>query len=232
MADKLVENLIGDLSTLRRYLLRNPRVDAATSQKVAVQYLLENEALILAGVEAWRSLGEEKRKTMGAQYTELHYSAIGNGFYGIATGALNSARSWPGLLNDDELHMLQRVLEYAKYSVDSSGFQLKMHPIIKYLPRFLVKEATVRRRSSDYYEVLIEVRGGLTEENEAAFLNIRFDSVPSEGPIERMVSEAVPMYENEHDPCRPFHTVLRVPALSLNYIVSVLRNGDFKIHDV
>jgi len=231
MVDKLVENLIGDLSTLRRYLLRHPKVDAVTSQKLAVQYLLENEALILAGVEAWRSLGEEKRKAMGAQYTELHYSASGNSFHGIATGVLNSARSWPDLLDEDELHMLQRVLEYAKYSVDSSGFQLKMHPIIKYFPRFIIKEATVRRSDSDYYEVVIEIRGGLKDENEAAFLNIRFDSVPTEGQIERMVSGAVPMYENEHDPCRSFHTVLRVPARSLSQVVSLLRQADFKIHD-
>lgn len=152
---------------------------------------------------------------MEAQYTELHYSAIGNSFYGIATGALNSARSWPGLLDEDELHMLQRVLEYAKYSVDSSGFQLKMHPIIKYLPRFIRKEATVRRGDSDF-EVVIDVTGGLKEENEAAFLNLRFDSVPEKGQIARMTSTAVPLYENEHDPCRPLsHCLTRAcPIIS------------------
>jgi hypothetical protein len=138
--DKNVELVIDDLFELQRRLQQTPEAHKEERDRlmeIASGYLIANQQLIERAVDAWESTPEDELQRLQGVHRELDGSATVHSVRGIATQALFIARererssSIPLLfpISDDDLHMLDRVLEFAKYVVDTSDLSIQWHPV-------------------------------------------------------------------------------------------------------
>jgi len=138
MTDSM-ERLIDDIVVLEHAV--EPNDDYMPIQDVVRQYLAANAEFIAASIEAWRRLGQRKRSQLEKLHNELHVSVVVDQFYEIARLPLDLALKPDGVWNTglfhitaDHLHVLARVLRYAKYAPNGTTYTLQMQPLSAYLP--------------------------------------------------------------------------------------------------
>ncbi len=137
--DTNIRNLIQDLFTLQDRLRRvgddAPEHDAVFD--VVSGYLVVNEPIIHRAVSAWEAASEEELRSLEQEHRELDASATVHSFRDIALQPVTDAPlalaspAARSLLrpDDDELHMLDRVLEYAKYLANTDDLALQWSPV-------------------------------------------------------------------------------------------------------
>ena len=103
-------------------------------------YLIANSEIIERALDAYRAMPESQRAEMKDQHSELDYSAVSPSFDSLAANPLINAKAGVSVragwkISNDDLHLLDRALEYAKYVTDTSSMELGMQPIEASLPR-------------------------------------------------------------------------------------------------
>ena len=136
--DRNLQLVIEDIRALRDELQRGP--DAATSAhltQLAAGYLLVNQTVLNLALEAWRETSEEELKRMCAEARPLDEMGARHRFestcWHLIPLAPDIVRTAPVNLlrvSDDNLHMLLRALEYAKYLADCSEETVRWHPVL------------------------------------------------------------------------------------------------------
>jgi KAP family P-loop domain len=140
--DENLRLVVEDLSELRGRLVSPPDQHAHERLlDVTSGYLLVNKPLIERAVEAWAKTPEKDLEDLQGQHRELDGSATRHSFHDTAMEALSWAelRRGPGGIPDlmpideDDLHMLDRVLRFSKYLVDASNMPVRWHPVRRLL---------------------------------------------------------------------------------------------------
>jgi hypothetical protein len=104
--------------------------DYLTAQRIFREYVDINQFLIQKGLHAWEKASEQEREQLQATHKELDGSATEPGFKTTAESALKSvAMYFP--VTEDQVHMLDRALEYAKYlaNCDDSPVRRPLQPL-------------------------------------------------------------------------------------------------------
>lgn len=133
--DRNITLIIEDLGTLQRAFGSNPEGgDRKRLIDVTAGYLVANAGLIEMAVAAWDSTSEADLESLQKQHRELDWNATQRSFRGIAVSPLRAAEAMiveSGLLDfdEDELHMLERLLEFSKYLADTSALGVEAHPV-------------------------------------------------------------------------------------------------------
>jgi hypothetical protein len=136
--DSNITALIDDLFALQDRL-RTADDDAL--QDFVNAYLLLNRRIIERALEAWLSTPEEELQALRSEHRELDQSATSHSFSSIATDALRHAQqalatpTGRALLSvtDDNLHMLDRMLGFAKYLAHTDDLELQWSPVSRML---------------------------------------------------------------------------------------------------
>jgi hypothetical protein len=136
--DRNLQLVIEDVRALRNELQRGPdAIASAHLTQLAAGYLVVNRIVLNLAFEAWRDTSEEELKRMCTEARPLDESAARRAFESIGwhliplapeivrTASVNLIR-----VSDDNLHMLLRVLEYAKYLADCSEEAVHWHPVL------------------------------------------------------------------------------------------------------
>ncbi|MGZ4232394.1 MAG: hypothetical protein ACXVVQ_13340 [Solirubrobacteraceae bacterium] len=155
--DSNISALIQDLFALQNRV-RTANNDAL--QDLINAYLLLNRPIIERGLEAWAAAPEEELKAMLPEHRELDGSATTHSFSSIATDALRHAQQALATstgrdllqVTDDNLHMLDRMLEFAKYLARTDDLELQWSPVSRML------DNPTRRRSSSAYALSLRRR--------------------------------------------------------------------------
>jgi hypothetical protein len=136
--DPNLESLIDDLTALRQAVSANSADKHV--QDVAAQYLIANRALIERGFGAWLATSEARLGQLDDAEPILDRSAAIHDFEGIGREAMRWAanRDTPGgvlggAVDDDMLHMLLRVMQYAMFLAETSDLSVQLHPVTEQL---------------------------------------------------------------------------------------------------
>ncbi len=129
--DANLQKVVEDFFVLEERLFDESDEEA---QVMAREYLSANDAVIRRGLEAWRGLSEEERSRMEQVHPDLDRSAVHDSFWSIATSALEDVDDPAGLkpMMHDDIHMLRRALQFARFVADTSDCTVTMRPA----PRF------------------------------------------------------------------------------------------------
>lgn len=126
-----IHQLIADIRNLRKIHWKN-----LSEAKLVVEYLLANETTIRHCLNTVTTETDEtKRRTLQADHKELDQSAIYEGFWDIIPKViLTEAHTFTILpqrgIKEDDIHMLIRGLEYAKFcSAGKENFELLHSPV-------------------------------------------------------------------------------------------------------
>ena len=142
MQQHQITNLIDDLKKIRSLLPTSGSMysEVPESPEIVVLYLNANFGLIEFCLEkVYKDMTQEQRIEMCKSHSDLHESVAPDESYEHASYALWSAKkSWEFLLEPrlehEDISMLIRALEYAKYCVPSEHIRkLFMHPIDEHL---------------------------------------------------------------------------------------------------
>jgi len=135
----ILENLIKDLKRIRAFCIRK---NLEYVPDIGMRYVVGNhDAIAFYLKQVYSKLDQNQRAELSRQHKELDYSAISDDFYDIAANPISDAKQyWPhplvrafGVAKEDHIHMVIRVLEYAKYgSLDEYSDELAMSPISQY----------------------------------------------------------------------------------------------------
>jgi hypothetical protein len=135
--DHNVQLVIDDIRALRHELERGS--DEATAShltQLTAGYLVVNRRVLDRAFAAWRDTSEQQLRQMCAQVRTLDEAAMTHQFEAVArhliplapdilrTASVNLER-----ISEDDLNMLLRVLEYAKYLADCSQEIVRWHPL-------------------------------------------------------------------------------------------------------
>jgi hypothetical protein len=135
--DPNLQLVIEDLRALRHELQGGPdEATAAHLTQLAAGYLIVNRLVLDLAFEAWRETPEDELKQMCTEVRALDESAAEHDFDSIAWHLVPLA---PKILlgasvnlirvDEDDLRMLWRVLEYAQYLTNCSGKTVHWHPV-------------------------------------------------------------------------------------------------------
>jgi hypothetical protein len=136
--DRNLERLIEDLYALQVRLREVEKNDEQLRlMDFIAAFLIGNSGIIDRAVKAWAETPEAELAALQREHIELDGSAASHDFRKIATRAPESAplvlaaarRHQFVQFSDDNLHMLDRVLEFAKYLTDTSDLKLRWHPV-------------------------------------------------------------------------------------------------------
>ena len=135
--DPKLQLVIDDVRALRRELQRGPdEATAAHLTQLAAGYLIVNRPVLDLAFEAWRQTSEEELKQMCAEVraldesaTELDFESTAWHLVPLAPKILRGASVNLIRVDEDDLRMLLRVLEYAQYLADCSGETVNWHPV-------------------------------------------------------------------------------------------------------
>jgi hypothetical protein len=141
-SDRNISALIKDLFVLQGRLrgVGGDKVDTLLTDVINA-YLVLNLQIIERGLQAWMATSEGELNAMDDEYGELDYSATMHEFRDIAVQAvvhapeaLTSSTARDLLrVDDDQLHMLDRMLEFAKYLANTDDLTLQWSPVIDVL---------------------------------------------------------------------------------------------------
>lgn len=127
---------LGVLGELVR-AVEGPELNSDRKSYAIAIYLVANRRLIDRAVEAWAETQEHELHELEERTVELDFSATHHSFLSIATAALVDAHEvlvHPSTraffrTSDDNLHMLDRMIRFAKYLVDTEDFSVAWHPV-------------------------------------------------------------------------------------------------------
>ncbi len=140
--DSNIRDLIADLAVLTNRLREVRDVGGQRRLTLTVSaFLLVNTPIIQRAVEAWDATPEQELKVLDGDHRELDQSATHRAFRDIALEPVRYAHDVLGspagleLLgpDDDQLHMLSRLLEFAKYLAQTSDLNLRWSPVARVL---------------------------------------------------------------------------------------------------
>jgi hypothetical protein len=135
---ELLDRLLDDLKKVR-LVCRESGLEHLPD--VAVRYLAVNHDAIFFFVDhVYSAMGSGGRLVLMQQHADLDYSVVSNSFRPLALSAIETAVEWIRAARDDiralfrvsedDLQMLLRALEYARYSpCDSPTFEVRLSPI-------------------------------------------------------------------------------------------------------
>jgi hypothetical protein len=135
--DRNLGLVIEDLRALRKELQGAPeKAVAAHLAQLTAGYLLVNRPMLDLAFGAWRRTPEDELKRICAEVRALDESAAEHDFestgWRLVSRAPHILRTdsleWPWV-DEDDLRMLLRVLEYAQYLADCSGETVNWHPV-------------------------------------------------------------------------------------------------------
>lgn len=138
---QVLESLIADLKKIRAICIHK---NLDTVPYPAPIYLVANCDLINYYLrQVYSKMRSDQRNQLLSAHSELHYIAVNDSFYKIAKSTIekikkvkkNSPAIKLGLISvtEDDISMLLRALEYAKYcDLDPHDYQLSMSPIVQY----------------------------------------------------------------------------------------------------
>jgi hypothetical protein len=135
--DPNVQLVIEDIRALRTEMQGAPEgAVAAHLTQLAAGYLVVNRPVLDLAFEAWRQTPEEVLKQMCAEDRVLDDSAawhafepIGRHIVQLAPDIMRGAAVNVLRVDEDDLNMLLRVLDYALYLADCSGETVHWHPV-------------------------------------------------------------------------------------------------------
>jgi hypothetical protein len=154
MEDEVLSRLLSDLQKVRHVCLEENLEEVP---EICVDYLNANrDALEFFVEQVFSKMDRDQRSDLQRQHSELDVSVVTDEFLPIASNALHSAverkKSAIGKtifqVDEDDLHMLLRALEYARYCpLDSHHFELRLSPI---------EEWGLKRRFGNFNELTRE----------------------------------------------------------------------------
>ncbi len=133
MNNEVLSRLLSDLGKVHQVCIEENLEEVP---EVCNTYLDANkDALQFFVQQVFSKTDETQRRALLSQHRELDASVVSNAFQPIALNVLSSAErkrksDFLASVDEDDLHMLLRVLKYAKYcSVDPNHFDLWFSPI-------------------------------------------------------------------------------------------------------
>ena len=115
--DSKIVRIIEDLSVLRE----RAREDRGEVQEDIREYFERNRDLIFTALKAYGRKSEKQRELMQSGYRELDSSPIPQSFYeSVALPILRNLTEGQFEVSSDNLHMIQRALQFSKYIVNTS----------------------------------------------------------------------------------------------------------------
>jgi hypothetical protein len=130
----VLDLLIEDLRKVRSVCLSENRDEAPNA---AVLYLAANHDLIDFYLkQVYTKLDMNQRGELARQHQGLDYSVVSDTFYKIPASVISLVKHptprpiLPPVITDDDVNMILRVLQYARYCpLDAHSFMLRMSPI-------------------------------------------------------------------------------------------------------
>ena len=235
--DSNLEKMRHDFEEIIYYLHNKER---RLGQNIAViirDYISENYKILKKAADDFEEYPSQKKKELHEKYN-LYESLNYDGWYSNIISCLDYSikykkydpKNKTKLLhyNASDLELVERMLGYAVYISDTSEYQVKYHPIEKYLPREF-KKLVMLLWNDSHYQATVTVEGGLTWENRKVF-----EKVESKFPKALNLSKRAEAAEN-HDSeipdsyTEPFRVILNVPKESVEKTIRIFKKNGFQI---
>ena len=209
-------------------------------QNIAItirDYISENYKILKKAADDFEEYPSQKKKELHEKYN-LYESLNYDGWYNNIISCLDYSNKFKKLDPENKtkllhyhashLELVERMLRYAVYISATSEYQVKYHPIEKYLPREF-KKLVMLLWNDSHYQATVTVEGGLTWENRKVF-----EKVESKFPKGLNLSKSAEAAAN-HDSeipesyTEPYRVILNIPKEFIEKTIRIFKKNGFKI---